>query len=177
METNFNSIEATRKIERILDQLAKKDYAENIGNRKWTKYIVQELSNLGKAYGFLRCPCPDDLNAAWLYDLVWYKNNNESYLAEIPFIMESEWSYGYDDIRYDFEKLLQADAKLKLMICCHKNGEKDIKYFEEYFPKAIISYIQQNPNCIYMIAVLKDYHEFEFKYYYYNANGEIINMN
>lgn len=176
METNFNTIEVTQKIENILNQLAKKDYVDNIGNKKWTKYIIQKLSELGKSYDFLRCPCPDDFNAAWLYDLTWYKNNDEGYLSEIPFIMESEWSYGYDDIRYDFEKLLQSDAKLKLMICCHKNGEDDIRYFEEYFPKAIKSYIQQSLNCVYMIAVLKDYDEFEFKYYYYNANGETINM-
>ena len=35
-------------------------------------------------YDFLRCPCPDDFNAAWLYDLTWYKNNDEGYLSEIP---------------------------------------------------------------------------------------------
>ena len=168
METikNFDITEISKEIKKRLNQLATVDYIDNIGNRKWTSYILKELRLLGYEYGFEVCPDNDNQNSEWLYDLIWYKNQ-DGFLSEIPFIMESEWSYGYDCIKYDFEKLLQSDAELKLMICCHKNGENDIQYFNEYFPKAIQIYKKQATST-YMFAILKDWQPFEFKYYKYD---------
>jgi hypothetical protein len=52
----------------------------------------------------------------WLYDLIWYKNNSEVRLETVPLVLESEWAYDYYDIRFDFEKLLLANAPLKVMV-------------------------------------------------------------
>ncbi|MDN5395666.1 MAG: hypothetical protein L0G05_04010, partial [Chryseobacterium sp.] len=132
----------------------------------WTKYIIKKFKELGHSYGFDVCPDADNGNSEWLYDMIWYKNK-DGYLKEIPFVMESEWSYGYDCVRYDFEKLLQADARLKLMICCHKNGVADINYFKEYFSKAIQCYHKSSAS-IYLFAILQDWEPFKFEFYYYD---------
>jgi hypothetical protein len=102
--------------------------------------------------------------------MIWYRNE-DGYLKEISLIMESEWSYGYDCVRYDFEKLLQADAQLKLMICCHKNKETDITYFKEYFSKAIQKYHNNTPKSRYIFAILQDFIPFKFEFYEYKNNG------
>jgi hypothetical protein len=168
METTkkFDVNEVSNDIKKCLNQLASIDYIDNIGNRKWTAYILTHLKKLGHEYGFEVCPDDDNQNSGWLYDLKWYKNE-DGFLTEIPFIMESEWSYNHDHIKYDFEKLLQAYAELKLMVCCCKR-EGDLEYFNEYFPKAIQKYKKQSAST-YIFAILKDWEPFEFIFYKYNS--------
>src|SRR5690606_23789575 len=60
--------------------------------------------------------CPGRCNSEWLYDLVWYRNNEAGLLHQIGLIMESEWSRAMEEIRYDFEKLLVAKAPIKVMV-------------------------------------------------------------
>lgn len=157
------------QIKGILTELAEKEYENNIGNRQWTRYILKHLKDLGHEFGFEVCPDTDNGNSEWLYDMIWY-TSEEGFLKGISFVMESEWSYGYDCVRYDFEKLLQADAQLKLMICCHKNGEADIAYFKEYFSKAIEKYHVDTPKSRYIFAILKDWFPFKFGFYEYKDN-------
>lgn len=166
METNFNVIEVTQKIEIILNQLAKTDYAENIGNGKWTSYILEKLRSLGHENGLQVCPDFDNKNPAWLYDMTWYKNNDEGLLADVPFVVESEWKY--NDVQYDFEKLMQSNAKLKLMICCFNSKKGRHEDLQKYFSEAINVFKNHTKDSTYMIAILQDWDPFEFHYYYYN---------
>lgn len=166
METNFNVTEAAQKIEGILNQLAKTDYIDNIGNGRWTSYILEKLRIVGHEYGLEVCPDFDNRNSAWLYDMTWYKNDSEGFLIDIPFVMESEWKY--NDIQYDFEKLLQSDAKLKLMVCCFNNDKGQHESLKGYFLEAIKRYSHHKKDSKYMIAILKDWEPFEFHYYYYD---------
>ena len=94
------------------------------GNMDWTLAIKYKLGELGKENGFSTCAsgCRDrEYDAEWLYDLIWYKNNfedgksHERRLTEVPLVMEIEWSPDFLQIRYDFEKLLVANAPIKVM--------------------------------------------------------------
>ena len=66
---------------------------------------------------------PDDdiaHHGEWLYDVTWIEYEEDfipaTHLKEIPFVAECEW--GNDqDVKEDFEKLLQARAGVRLMIC------------------------------------------------------------
>jgi hypothetical protein len=170
MGTNFNVIEVTQKIEKILDQLAKTDYADNIGNGKWTAYILEKLRILGHECGLQVCPDYDNNNRAWLYDMTWYKNNNEGFLVDVPFVVESEWKY--NDVQYDFEKLVQSNAKLKLMICCFNSKKGRYEELQKYFSDAINAFTDHAKGSKYMIAILQDWTPFEFHYSYYDLSSQ-----
>lgn len=170
MEINFNVIEATQKIEGILNQLAETDYIENIGNGKWTSYILAKLRTLGHEYDFQVCPDFDNKNSAWLYDMTWYKNDNEGFLVDVPFVVESEWKN--NDVRYDFEKLMQSNAKLKLMICCFNSKKGRHEELQKYFSDAINAYTNHRTDSKYMIAILQDWEPFKFHYCYYDFSWQ-----
>lgn len=81
----------------------------------WTREILKDLKQLGYQWGYWVCPDANQMTGAWLYDLSWYRDKNEE-LVEVPMVLESEWSRHWKSIRFDFEKLLQAKAGIKVMI-------------------------------------------------------------
>lgn len=81
-------------------------------------------------------------NAEWLYDLIWYTESADYLLITCPLVMECEWSnkrkearrIPYSGIKYDFQKLVIANADLRLMIFLKKkthNLEELDQYFED----------------------------------------------
>ena len=84
----------------------------------WTKRIKDALAAIGTRSRLHVCPgnAPGDEHE-WLYDLVWYRNNENSRLEQVPLVLESEWNMDPYDIRVDFEKLLVATSPLKVMVC------------------------------------------------------------
>jgi len=71
-----------------------------------------------------KCECrPDTKKREWLYDLVWRKFDSGDYLSTL-LAMEIEVSAGYKGVVYDFNKLLQSDAKLKIMVFQQKTVEE-----------------------------------------------------
>lgn len=88
-------------------------------NREWTAKIKRIIMEIGVKHRF--DICPSELNKEWLYDLVWYCNdrNDPKYLKNIFLVCESELDTTkkqLDEIRYDFQKLLQSNAPLKVML-------------------------------------------------------------
>lgn len=87
---------------------------------KTQKWITRRIQELFGDIGFV-----NDYDVAssfhgcgWLYDLVWFVNNEDGYLTKVPLVLESEMSdRKYNALKYDFEKLLLANAELKIMIC------------------------------------------------------------
>lgn len=108
------------------------------GDKRWTDSIKDFIGRLGEDKGFKICASTDDklYDSEWLYDLVWYKENEEGFIIEVPLVVESEWKKDLiKDIKFDFEKLLLAKSQLKLMICnCE---EDDQESYISYFQKAI----------------------------------------
>jgi hypothetical protein len=135
------------------------------GNASWTKLIKQNLSKLGAELGFETCASGTDYQThnEWLYDLIWFKEEGEGMLRrmiDVPLIMESEWNLSFDDIKYDFEKLLLGNSPVKLMICQSKSPNELFPYFED----SISKFMLQRTNETYIIAILDHWEEkFEFK--------------
>ena len=95
--------------------------AKSVGgakNRHWTRKVKKVIGRIGRENGFtvsasgFKGKCDPE----WLYDLVWYRNNTNERLEALPLILECEWIESKDSIRWDFERLLIANAPLKVMV-------------------------------------------------------------
>ena len=105
------------------------------GDYQWTQTIKAFLGRLGSTKGYRICAsgAEESFESEWLYDLVWFKENEKGYLIEVPLVVESEWKQNLKDIKFDFEKLLVSKSPLKLMICNCKESTKasTLNYFQE----------------------------------------------
>jgi len=125
-----------------------------------TRLIKVALSELGhemdfKVYSNRLPPSLDKENGGefknreWLYDLHWYTEDNDTHYQPIslPLVVECEWRpkrkedsiIPYSGYKFDFQKLLVANAKLGLMIFIIKK-DKPISELDNYFVEAIESY-------------------------------------
>jgi hypothetical protein len=84
----------------------------------WTKAVKIAMGDLGASFDLEICtagvPERPEWDKEWLYDLTWYRGNGG--LLRLPLIMESEWKRDYENIRWDFEKLLVGRARFKVMV-------------------------------------------------------------
>ena len=51
----------------------------------------------------------------WLYDVLWWHENDQGYAIDIPLVAESEWG-GPGKFQDDFQKLLLARSKYKVIV-------------------------------------------------------------
>lgn len=100
----------------------------------------------------------------WLYDLVCYRYGNEHYaLNDTILVMESEWKgkrYAsnnndeedpYGEVKFDFQKLLLANADIKLMVYKEHRTDKDYN-LNEYFIRRIKEYRQGKSSDCFIFA-------------------------
>lgn len=100
----------------------------------------------------------------WLYDLVCYRYGNEHYaLNDTILVMESEWKgkrYAsnknddedpYGEVKFDFQKLLLANADIKLMVYKEHRTDKDYN-LNEYFIRRIKEYRQGKSSDYFLFA-------------------------
>jgi hypothetical protein len=102
----------------IVAQLEAIDLQGKFNDSNWTKTILRALGKLGKESGYLICAtglATEFDCGAWLYDMVWYTNGKTG-LEDIDLVLECEWSRSFSGIRFDFEKLLVARARHRVMI-------------------------------------------------------------
>lgn len=133
------------------------------GGSSWTDIIKDKLARSGEQLGYKICTSSfkDVYNSEWLFDMVWYEENAEKRLISVPLVVESEWGKREDQIKFDFEKLLLANAKHRLMICQVTDSRK--QSLEAYFKKAISDYQLNRKGDRYLIAMLSiEQEEFEF---------------
>lgn len=101
------------------------------GNRNWTHSVKKHLGALGLELNYRVCAGGDNgFDSEWLYDLIWYRENDDEQLSEVPLILESEWAQSYGEIQYGFENLLVGKAKYKVMIFQAVGDEKEL-YFSK----------------------------------------------
>ncbi len=115
------------------NRLEKKDISEITHNPKNPK-----CKSIGKIFK----------NREWLYDLHWYTEGLEPYSpTSLPLAMECEWDYKrhddrnktcYGAVKFDFQKLIVCNARLRLMI--FKVNNKDLESLGKYFENVINSY-------------------------------------
>lgn len=122
------------------------------------------------------------VNREWLYDLVWYEDDQDKFytIKKTLLTAESEWTYrrpkdnvddNYGAIKYDFQKLLLSNAELKLMIFRVSGKTKqDIKQklidLYNYFNNAIDKYEQMESGEFLFIAFCDKEKSF---YYWYRS--------
>lgn len=113
------------------------------------------------------------VNREWLYDLLWYQeDNNEGYCPiNFSLIVESEWEKRrregkrgdlYSGIKYDFQKLLLSNSGLRLMIF-KISKEEELNQLSEYFNNAIIRYTPLQKGEFLFIA----FHDKKKSFHYY----------
>ena len=105
-----------------LNNAVKQLIADNIAsNRAWTHTLLLNLVELGVSNEYGVCPWPESMKGSWLYDLIWYVEEAEGEcplrIRDVILALESEWSLYLCDIRYDFQKLVQAKSRIKVMLC------------------------------------------------------------
>lgn len=144
------------------------------GDGPWTVAVKSCLAKLGEEKGFKICTSTKDklYETEWLYDLVWYRENPQGFLIDVPLVVESEWKKNLvKDIKFDFEKLLLARSTLKLMICNCEDSKK-VSYLE-YFQKAIDVCPLVTSDDLFLIAILKleRNHATDFEFFELSYNG------
>lgn len=74
----------------------------------------------------------DQFLGEWLYDILWWDENDQGYAINIPLVAESEWG---DTVRVkeDFQKLLLARSKYRVMI--FECGNDIIKWSKDQIKK------------------------------------------
>jgi hypothetical protein len=139
----------------------------------WTTLFKDRLGELGECSAYKYQICTSGFEGKyereWLYDLVWYQENDQKKLIDIPLVVECEWKESLNEIKFDFEKLLLANSRYRLMICqsYQKNKESLKKYFEE----AIQCYSLNRKADRYLIAILdKDPKVETFEFFVYQKN-------
>ena len=90
--------------------------------KEFTKAIKTALCELGRKFAYqVRASGVDFAGEEWLYDVTWlqysrgYEPGLGNHLIDVPLVAECEWGTSHD-VKYDFEKLLQARAGVRLMI-------------------------------------------------------------
>ena len=117
MARNISSLDQTeRMIVAAVDAVPAKLKAYT--RTDWTGMLKKQVGDLGVALKCLVCASgfEDDFEKEWLYDLVWYENNKDGELIDVPLVLEAEWDQDFAGIKYDFEKLLLSRSKYKVMI-------------------------------------------------------------
>ena len=94
---------------------------------------------------------PEQFEPEWLFDVVWYIENSNGQLLNVPLVVESEWDKKYGGIKYDFEKLLLANAERRLMICQAKESYQ-INLIENLLNA--VNVYKHNTGNRYLIAIL-----------------------
>ena len=128
-------------IKSCLDATARKLQANGImGNKDWTHDCLNALVKLGRKIGYGVCPEPEIMKGEWLYDLIWYTEEESEWpnrVTDVVLAIESEWSQKLSDIRYDFQKLVQAKSRLKMLISNKLSPDdlKRLKYDIECFQR------------------------------------------
>ena len=110
----MDKITAMREIKAGLENLADKPER----SAAWTKAVKTALCRIGRGFGYEVGACDVDEKerdyGEWLYDVTWLKYAGSN-LVSAPLAAECEW-HGEGNVRDDFEKLLLAQADLRLMI-------------------------------------------------------------
>ena len=142
----------------------------NVGNKEWTHECLKTLATLGLDIGYGVCPWPETMKGEWLYDLIWYMEEKSDWpnrMTDVALVLESEWAENMGDIRYDFQKLVQAKSRLKMLISRNLSVEefKELKRDIECFQR-------KDESEIYIFAMYVSDKVDPFRYEIYRVGAE-----
>lgn len=101
----------------------------------------------------------------WLYDILWWHENNQGYATDIPLVAESEWGGKFSDLQSDFPKLLLARSKYKFMI--FEGRPNDISQQIDWCKRQITTFAYTQSGDRYLFCALQwgENPTFHFKLY------------
>jgi hypothetical protein len=127
------------------------------GLKEWTIAVKKTLIDIAEKYNLqVSCKIPDEKyknneNLEWLYDLLIYTRQDNGIFDEVFLVCESEWDKNIKAILWDFEKLLFARAKVRLMVF-----QVNDQNYNEY-KRELINIIEKSGLClkgdIYLFAI------------------------
>jgi len=162
MNENFDAVELQiiDEFERFLSDVEKHGFS---GDSTWTFQLKRRIAKLGERLGYKVSVggLGEDFAGEWMYDVVWFVEDEEGCLIKVPLIVESEWDKKYSGIKYDFEKLLIGNAERRLMICQAKENEIENLFIK--LENAIVKF-QENKNDRFLIVILNCSTDDEFHY-------------
>lgn len=95
-----------------------------------TEMVKRTFGDLGRTLGnkIAAAGYPDADEREWLYDMVWYTEDADGFLAEQPLVLESELKPGGSvhnaaDVDGDFQKLVQARANVRVWVSTCPNED------------------------------------------------------
>lgn len=147
---NYSPIE--KAVQTRLNNVATELTNSGKSNTVWTERIKKELAILAESYGYSQSSnYPPENKPEWLFDISWYKLDSTSRnLLEFPLALESEWSWHFKDIQYDFQKLLVAKADTRVMI--FQGDDKTVPEILEKLKDDIKAFRHTSPGDRYMFA-------------------------
>lgn len=186
LHTKIENILVNQIIEKLGENVLSSFYS-NLNpikkNGKRTSKLFEELTLLGDGKGYkvnshslskeFKNEHPQFVNREWLYDLLWYTEGDPYCPKEFPLVVECEWQKRrkgdktkdkLSDIKYDFQKLLLANTKLKVMIFQTTDLDKELEELSQYFDKAIETYESKEKGHFLFIAFCNKKKSFYYKY-------------
>ena len=170
---NWIQFVAGESVDIECDHPMSKDIVKCIGNNlassflkiargERTEYVMDSLSMLGRKFGFKSMSTGISTKAEevglkkieWLYDLHWYDEKEPTCYSQtsLPLVVECEWDYkrkgdrdndNYSAIKWDFQKLLVANADLRALIFKARSSgsaEEENAKLDKYFDDTIKGY-------------------------------------
>ena len=136
--------EMERKLIATLNNIASRLSSSNAGDADWTYYIKTDIGKLGKQnYSVCTAGHSRHFEPEWLFDLTWYATDgNDDFFSNLILACEIEWKTHKDCILYDFEKLLVARAKYRLMVF------QSLQTTRKEWTKYLIAAIARNRDCL-----------------------------
>ena len=88
----------------------------------WTEAVLRALASAGKEHGFKSSATGGEAVGAdwteWLWDCSWreYEDEESWVMRSVPMVAESEWSHSKWKLGHSFDKLLAANAPLRVFV-------------------------------------------------------------
>ena len=149
-----------KTIEKIRDDYDLFPKGDGNRNNKWiTNTIKERIGKIGYENKYDVASTIDDNE--WLFDLVWYQNNDKGHLEKAALTLECELSdRNINGLKYDFEKLLISNSDHRIFICFAKgnyNFPQNVNELLEFFDTAVNSYLNLNIGSRILILIWEDY--------------------
>ena len=127
---------------------------------EWTKKVLTTLCELGRRLGYTACSAGDPKE--WLYDVSWSNCDSISgRLISVPMVAECEWG-DWEEIAYDFEKLLLARATVRVMVYDAWRDEDGAAGINNKLCEHIRTFKGARGDTYLLIALVEDAKWFEF---------------
>ena len=143
-------IEMIDQIKRCIERFAS-DMSLRLYKRELQTFeLLSRVGQIGSRMGLEVAYTDSDAGRSeWLYDLTFLRRENVAphFLQRVELALESEWDDGCDAIMVDFDKLLQARAVVKVMVCRRQSFD-----IANVFLRAVEKYPGKEP-CTYLFAI------------------------